>query len=197
MISVGINYLPIQASDGLAELLGPVPALLEERLQQHAYGNHADRLAINSDAALPRYGAAEVIQNKSGYTNQFDKMAATMQWCPAATLKSPCARTLSVTSDVNKLYCAKLGHVRIRFQYRGDVLTRLLIDEAMVLRFAHDVTRAHRVARAPWRSDCPRLLPPPAAPRRPSPTAALPDRPRQGASRDRRTATIFIAYLHR
>jgi type VI secretion system secreted protein VgrG len=140
VVSVGINNLPTKASDALAELFGPLPELLEECLQQNDDGDHAGRLTINGNTALPGFGAAEVIKqaHQTGYANQFDMMTATMPWRPDTTdstgalllpqATAPGSQSAivvgadgqSVASGVDELYCDKLGRVRIRFHWQGD-----------------------------------------------------------------------------
>jgi type VI secretion system secreted protein VgrG len=143
VISVGVNNLPAPAVDGLAELFGPVPELLEEcmqRMNDHESSGIAGRLAGNDVGALPGFGLADMIKQASstGYANQFEMMDATLPWRPpmtdasgglllpsttapgsqSATVVGPDGQTAA--SGPDELYCDRLGRVRIRFHWQGD-----------------------------------------------------------------------------
>lgn len=140
VVSVGINNLPTQATDGLAELFGPVPELLEDCMQHIASKDDANPIAHTDPHALPGFSMADMVKqaHKSGYANQFDMMTATLPWRPAVTdatgaLLLPRATApgtqsalvvgadgLTSASGADELYCDKLGRVRIRFHWQGD-----------------------------------------------------------------------------
>lgn len=64
VLSVGINNLPVPARQGLAELFGPIPELLEE-------------VAIERSAKLPDEFALALQQARdSGYANCFQALPA-------------------------------------------------------------------------------------------------------------------------
>jgi uncharacterized protein involved in type VI secretion and phage assembly len=141
VVSVGINNLPTQATDGLSELFGPVPELLEDCLHGLNGGHNATgRLADIDMASLPGFGLAEMIEqaHQSGYANQFDMVDATLPWrapildasgglllsratapgSQSAIVVGPDGQTSA--SGADELYCDKLGRVRIRFHWQGE-----------------------------------------------------------------------------
>jgi type VI secretion system secreted protein VgrG len=143
VVSMGINNLPGPAVDGLAELFGPVPELLEECMHQmteHASDEAVRRLIGNDAGALPGFAFADMIKqaNSTGYANLFDMMDAALPWRPAITdatgamlfppatahgsqsaiVVGPDGQTNA--SGADELYCDKLGRVRIRFHWQGD-----------------------------------------------------------------------------
>jgi uncharacterized protein involved in type VI secretion and phage assembly len=143
VVSLGINNLPAPAVDGLAELFGPVPELLEECMQritgQEREGT-SHRLIDSDSGALPGFGMADLIKqaHKTGYANRFDMIDATLPWRPA-TLDASGALLLpratapgsqsaivigadgqTSASGADELYCDKLGRVRIRFHWQGE-----------------------------------------------------------------------------
>lgn len=143
VVSMGINNLPGPAVDGLAELFGPVPELLEEcmeRMTRHASVEAARPLAGNDAGALPGFGLADMIKqaNSTGYANRVDMMDASLPWRPsildasgarqlprATALGSQSAIVVGpdgqiAASGADELYCDKLGRVRIRFHWQGD-----------------------------------------------------------------------------
>nr|GEU80227.1 hypothetical protein [Tanacetum cinerariifolium] len=66
VVSVGVNNLPTPAKQGLAELFGPIPELLDEAL-----------------AEQPENFAAVIAQaGDSGYANHFEAITATTPWRP-------------------------------------------------------------------------------------------------------------------
>ena len=143
VVSMGINNLPGPAVDGLAELFGPVPELLEECMQRmtgHTPDEAGRRLTGSDTGALPGFGLADMIKqaHSTGYANRFDMMDATLPWRPAildasgttllpratapgsqsAIVVGPDGQTSA--SGADELYCDKLGRVRIRFHWQGD-----------------------------------------------------------------------------
>ena len=143
VVSVGINNLPAPAVDGLAELFGPVPELLEECMQSLGNADSSmdgSRLAANGSRALPGFATADIIKqaSKSGYANLFDMMDAAIPWRPTITDASgamvlpsataPGSQSATVVgadgqisaSGPDELHCDKFGRVRIRFHWQGD-----------------------------------------------------------------------------
>lgn len=115
--SVGVNNMPPQAQQALAELFGPVPALLEDIVANHMPDDFA--LAIAQARA-------------TGYANCFEAVAAELPWRPPVQSKPTAhgAQTAIVIgadgsdhpAGADELYCDRLGRVRIRFHWqdRGD-----------------------------------------------------------------------------
>ena len=143
VVSMGINNLPGKVVEGLAELFGPIPELLEECMQNiaaRAQDETSARLVGNDAAALPGFGLADMIKqaNSTGYANRFDMMEATLPWRPAILdasgamlLPRPTApgsqSAIVVGADgqtgangADELYCDKLGRVRIRFHWQDE-----------------------------------------------------------------------------
>jgi len=143
VVSMGINNLPGPAVDGLAELFGPVPELLEECMERSTGNASADaghRLTGSDAGALPGFGFADMIKQakSTGYANRIDMMDATLPWRPAildasGTMLLPRATAPGSQSAIvvgpdgqtnasgaEELYCDKLGRVRIRFHWQGD-----------------------------------------------------------------------------
>jgi type VI secretion system VgrG family protein len=121
VVSVGVNNLPTPAQQGLAELFGPIPELLEESLPLQPE-NFAAVIAQASD---------------SGYANHFEAIAADTPWRPVVGENGlrhhpkPTARgsqsAIVVGADgggsangADEIYCDKLGRVRIRFHWQQD-----------------------------------------------------------------------------
>ena len=125
VLSVGINNLPAPALQGLAELFGPIPELLEE-------------VAIERSAKLPDEFALALHQARdSGYANCFEALPAELPWRPMAYGRSarhhakPTARgsqsAIVIGADggdqpsgADELYCDALGRVRIRYHWQDD-----------------------------------------------------------------------------
>jgi type VI secretion system VgrG family protein len=124
VVSVGINNLPVPAQQGLAELFGPIPELLE---QAFAERSPAD-LALIIGQAL-----------SGGYANSFDAVDADVIWRPqlaGSDGRSPPQPTAAGAQSAivigpdgadrpagaDELYCDALGRVRIRFHWQdgGD-----------------------------------------------------------------------------
>jgi type VI secretion system VgrG family protein len=121
VISVGVNNLPTLAQQGLEELFGPIPELLEESLPQ-----------------LPENFAAVIAQaSASGYANHFEAIAADTPWRPVVGENglrhhpkptahgSQSAIVVGVdgadsANGADEIYCDKLGRVRIRFHWQQD-----------------------------------------------------------------------------
>ena len=122
--SVGINNLPVPARDGLAELLGPVPELLEEAVSDWGDG-------------FPDFAAVIAQAQASGYANCIEAIAASTPWRPAsgdgdarqhARPTAPGSQSaIVVGSDgsdrpngAGDIHCDRLGRVRIRFHWQGE-----------------------------------------------------------------------------
>ncbi|MDB5920654.1 MAG: Type secretion system tip protein VgrG, partial [Massilia sp.] len=67
VVSMGVNNLPVTATNGLAELFGPIPELLEESL---------------GDIALADFDKAIGQARRSGYANCFEAIPAERPWRP-------------------------------------------------------------------------------------------------------------------
>ena len=120
--SVGVNNLPAPAAQGLAELFGPIPELLQETA--------GDK--VPDDFALVIAQA-----RKTGYANYFEAIAADVPWRPqlpgsaGRTHPRPTAAgsqsAIVVGADggdqpsgADELYCDRLGRVRIRFHWQDS-----------------------------------------------------------------------------
>jgi type VI secretion system secreted protein VgrG len=121
VVSVGLNNLPTPARQGLEELFGPIPELLEESLP-----------------VQPEDFAAVIAQaSSSGYANHFDAIAASTPWRPVVGENglrhhpkptahgSQSAIVVGVdggdsANGADEIYCDKLGRVRIRFHWQQD-----------------------------------------------------------------------------
>lgn len=116
---LGINNMPPAAQHALAELFGPVPALLGEIVGQ-----------VSEELAL----AIEQARN-TGYANCFEAVPAELPWRPrlpgsdGRTHAKPTAHgtqsAIVVGADgsdrprgADELYCDRLGRVRIRFHWQ-------------------------------------------------------------------------------
>lgn len=141
VLSVGVNNLPKDAQEGLAELFGPVPPLLEECIaacegdQQAFHGQvRPDSLPMAGDADL----AGVIAQaRKLGYANAFEAIRADVVWRPvladgtglrlharATAHGSQSAIVVGPNgehsaSGADELHCDRLGRVRIRFHWQG------------------------------------------------------------------------------
>lgn len=125
VVSVGVNNLPARAQQGLAELFGPIPELLQDVLQEQA-------------APLDDMLAAAIAQASiSGYGNHFEAIAADTPWRPVVGENGlrhhpkPTAHgsqsAIVVGADggaspsgADEIYCDRLGRVRIRFHWQQD-----------------------------------------------------------------------------
>ncbi|ATD63825.1 type VI secretion system tip protein VgrG [Janthinobacterium svalbardensis] len=122
--SIGVNNLPLPALEGLAELFGPIPELLEETVQEWGAG-------------FPDFAAAIAQAQASGYANCIDMLAAATPWRPEhddndarqhatpTALGSQSAIVVGadgndVASGADEIYCDKLGRVRIRFHWQQE-----------------------------------------------------------------------------
>jgi type VI secretion system secreted protein VgrG len=129
--SVGVNNLPAPARQGLAELFGPIPELLQESLQTASGGQATPS---NSRAVLDRVIAQAV---ESGYANHFEALAADTPWRPLqgtddirhhpkpTAFGSQSAIVVGADGGVSagaggEIHCDKLGRVRIRFHWQQD-----------------------------------------------------------------------------
>lgn len=122
VFSIGVNNMPPQAQQALAELFGPIPELLEE----------LRRSDMPEDIEL-----AIVQARETGYGNCFSAVAADLVWRPrlpeddAASYPKPVAfgaqTAIVVGADGNdqpngadELYCDRLGRIRIRFHWQDS-----------------------------------------------------------------------------
>ena len=121
VVSVGVNNLPTPAKQGLEELFGPIPELLEEALPEQ-----------------PESFAAVIAQaSASGYANHFEAITADTPWRPVVGENglrhhpkptahgSQSAIVVGVdggssANGADEIYCDKLGRVRIRFHWQRD-----------------------------------------------------------------------------
>jgi type VI secretion system secreted protein VgrG len=120
--SVGINNLPLPATQALAELFGPIPELLLETVPADA----ADDFAAVIEQA-----------RGSGYANSFDAIACELPWRPqlhgsdGRSHPRPTAHGSQSAivvgpeggdspNGVDEIYCDRLGRVRIRFHWQDS-----------------------------------------------------------------------------
>ncbi|MDO8050436.1 type VI secretion system Vgr family protein [Janthinobacterium sp. SUN211] len=123
--SVGVNNLPAPARQGLAELFGPIPELLQEGL--------AGQALAPRDIAHVQQVIAQAVE--SGYANHIEAIAADTPWRPAPEggdarhHPAPTARgsqsAIVVGADGSasggsEIHCDKLGRVRIRFHWQQE-----------------------------------------------------------------------------
>ena len=121
VVSVGVNKLPMPAKQGLEELFGPIPELLEESLHEQPDG----------------FAAVIAQASASGYANHFEAIAADTPSRPVVgenglrhDPKPTAHGSQSVivvdidggdsANGVDEIYCDKLGRVRIRFHWQLD-----------------------------------------------------------------------------
>lgn len=124
VLSVGVNNLPKPAQQGLAELFGPIPELLEDVASQHT--------GLPDDFALALAQAAQ-----SGYANCIEALPAELPWRPvraggdgrnhprptahgsqSAVVVGPDGGDQPGGAD--EIHCDALGRVRIRFHWQED-----------------------------------------------------------------------------
>ncbi|WP_338682095.1 type VI secretion system Vgr family protein [Janthinobacterium sp. TB1-E2] len=122
--SIGVNNLPAPALEGLAELFGPIPELLEETVAQWGDG-------------FPDVAAAIAQAQASGYANCIEMISASTPWRPLqdgndarqhatpTALGSQSAIVVGAdgqdaASGADEIYCDKLGRVRIRFHWQQE-----------------------------------------------------------------------------
>lgn len=120
--SVGVNNLPSNAREALAELFGPLPELLEE--------------ALRGDA-LPDFELAIAQAQRSGYANCFEALPHDVPWRPqldgsegrahprptamgaqSAIVVGPDGADTPTGAD--EIHCDYLGRVRIRFHWQDS-----------------------------------------------------------------------------
>ena len=121
VVSVGVNNLPTPAKQGLEELFGPIPELLEASLSERS----EDFAAVIAQASA------------SGYANHFEAITTGTPWRPVVGENGlrhhpkPTAHgsqsAVVVGADgsdsangADEIYCDKLGRVRIRFHWQQD-----------------------------------------------------------------------------
>ena len=121
VVSMGVNNLPVTATDGLAELFGPIPELLEESL---------------GDIQLADFDKAIGQARRTGYANCFEAIPAERPWRPMIEGSGGCSHTRATapgsqsaivvgptgsheTSGADEVYCDHLGRVRIRFHWQS------------------------------------------------------------------------------
>ncbi|MDX8121066.1 type VI secretion system Vgr family protein [Janthinobacterium sp. GMG2] len=122
--SIGVNNLPVPALEGLAELFGPIPELLEETVAQWGDG-------------FPDVAAAIAQAQASGYANCIEMISAGTPWRPLrngndarqhatpTALGSQSAIVVGAdgqdaASGADEIYCDRLGRVRIRFHWQQE-----------------------------------------------------------------------------
>jgi Rhs element Vgr protein len=122
--SVGVNNLPGQVKQGLAELFGPVPELLEQ-------------LAAPLEGMPQDFPAALAQARSSGYANCIEALPAAMPWRPVHTggvarqharpTAHGCQSAIVVGGDgaageggAGEIHCDALGRVRIRFHWQDS-----------------------------------------------------------------------------
>ncbi|MGW8394474.1 type VI secretion system Vgr family protein [Pseudoduganella sp. HUAS MS19] len=122
VIGVGVNNLPVAVRQGLAELFGPIPELLED-LGAPLAGLPEDFSATLAQAA------------SSGYANSFTALDAALPWRPmhaggesrqhAKPTAMGAQSAIVVGADGNdrpngadEIHCDSLGRVRIRFHWQ-------------------------------------------------------------------------------
>ncbi|SFU88728.1 type VI secretion system Vgr family protein [Pseudoduganella namucuonensis] len=120
--SVGVNNLPLPATQALAELFGPIAELLAETVPPDAAEDFALTIAQAS---------------ASGYANSFEAIANELPWRPQLPGSdgrshprptAPGAQSAIVVGPdgadrprgVDELYCDRLGRVRIRFHWQNS-----------------------------------------------------------------------------
>ncbi|MES2757090.1 MAG: type VI secretion system Vgr family protein [Pseudomonadota bacterium] len=116
--SIGVNNLPVTAMNGLNELFGPLPELLEESTK---------------GVPLAEFDRAIEQAQRSGYANCFEAIPAERPWRPKMELKASPTAHGSQTAIVvgpdgsdepngaDEIYCDRLGRVRVRFHWQeGD-----------------------------------------------------------------------------
>jgi len=120
--SVGVNNLPVAARQGLAELFGPIPELLEQ-------------LAAPLSGAVSDLPALLQQVSSTGYANSCQALPAAIPWRPMlegsdgrmhARPTAPGSQSaIVVDADGNdrpngagEIHCDKLGRVRIRFHWQ-------------------------------------------------------------------------------
>jgi type VI secretion system secreted protein VgrG len=113
--SVGVNNLPVTASNGLSELFGPLPELLSESTK---------------DIPLAEFSRAIEQAQRSGYANCFEAIPAERPWRPKMEQKAGATAYGSQSAIVvgpdgsdqpngaDEIYCDRLGRVRIRFPWQ-------------------------------------------------------------------------------
>jgi type VI secretion system secreted protein VgrG len=116
--SVGVNNLPVTAKDGLAELFGAIPELLEESL---------------GDIPLADFARAIEQAQRSGYANCFEAIPAERPWRPMMEASPTALGSQSAIvvgpdgsdqpNGADEIYCDRLGRVRIRFHWQEDKAT--------------------------------------------------------------------------
>ncbi|WP_249936136.1 type VI secretion system Vgr family protein [Janthinobacterium lividum] len=122
--SIGVNNLPAPALEGLAELFGPIPELLEETVAEWGAG-------------FPDVAAAIAQAQTSGYANCIEMITASTPWRPVhdsndarqhatpTALGSQSAIVVGAdgndaASGADEIYCDRLGRVRIRFHWQQE-----------------------------------------------------------------------------
>lgn len=122
VVSVGVNNLPVAAKNGLAELFGPIPELLEESMK---------------DIPLADFGRAIEQAQRSGYSNCFEAIPAERPWRPMMEGSAGCSHTnptahgsqsaIVVGPDgsdqpngADEIHCDRLGRVRVRFHWQDN-----------------------------------------------------------------------------
>jgi type VI secretion system secreted protein VgrG len=115
--SIGVNNLPVTAKNGLTELFGPIPELLEESTK---------------GIPLAEFDRAIEQAQRSGYANCFEAIPVERPWRPRMELKAGPTAHGSQTAIVvgpdgsdepngaDEIHCDRLGRVRIRFHWQDN-----------------------------------------------------------------------------
>jgi type VI secretion system secreted protein VgrG len=141
--SIGVNNLPKQAAEGIAELFGPLPELLQDCLascaaSQRRPAHAADTFSAAATIAVDADTAAVIAQAMAlGYANSFDAIRADIVWRPVladgtglrhnprpTAFGSQSAIVVGANGEntpngADEIYCDRLGRVRIRFHWQG------------------------------------------------------------------------------
>ncbi|AON53070.1 type VI secretion system Vgr family protein [Herbaspirillum seropedicae] len=141
VMSVGVNNLPKDAAEGLAELFGPIPPLLEDCVAACEEGQSLLHGQSGPDSLqlLGQTDIAGVIAQarQLGYANAFEAIRADVIWRPvladgtglrlharatargsqSAIVVGPQGETSA--SSAGEIHCDRLGRVRIRFHWQG------------------------------------------------------------------------------
>jgi type VI secretion system secreted protein VgrG len=121
VLSVGVNNLPAPVQQGLAELFGPIPELLQEYSAQDWPDG---------------FGLTVAQAREGGYANHFEAVAAQTPWRPqlpgSGGRSHPKPTAMGAQSAIvvgadggdsaqgaEELYCDRLGRVRIRFHWQA------------------------------------------------------------------------------
>ncbi|HEU4373088.1 MAG TPA: type VI secretion system Vgr family protein, partial [Telluria sp.] len=116
--SIGVNNLPVTARNGISELFGPIPELLEDSLGK---------------VQLADFTKAIEQAQRSGYANCFEAIPADRPWRPMMDSSATAHGSQSAIvvgpdgsdqpNGADEIYCDRLGRVRIRFHWQESDAT--------------------------------------------------------------------------